>query len=151
MRVCKRILVPVSRGAPSRAGLDEAIRIATRNRAALRLVHVIDDCLTDAGVPGFIGTPDEAIDLITLAGARVLHDAWTVARHAAVACYTVLRDSSEGGTSDLVVREARDWGADLVVMGVDGTSPSAIAEGIRDRLLLPLLTVRWWPPAAACA
>ncbi len=140
-----RILVPVSRGGASRAGLDEAIRIATRHHAVLRLVHVIDECLSEAGDPDFAGTPSEAIELIALAGARVLHDAQAIARRVRVGCYTVLCDPADGPIAEQVARQARDWGADLVVMGVDASKTDSLGDDMRRRLPPPLMTVRWWP------
>jgi nucleotide-binding universal stress UspA family protein len=45
----ERILVPVEGSAPSRKGLDEAIKLAKSSGARLKLVHVVDEFIIEAG------------------------------------------------------------------------------------------------------
>lgn len=142
----RRVLVPVGgRGSPSRAALDEAVRLVLRGGGVLALIHVADKPLTGVDAPGFAGTPDEAMDRVTRAGARVLRDAWLLAHRQHVDCCTLLCDETDGAVADQVARHARSWGADLVIVGVDARRTSLVASQIRQRVAAPLMTVRWRP------
>jgi nucleotide-binding universal stress UspA family protein len=112
-----KILVCIGRDDSSYGALREAMRIASRGRAQLRLIHVIDDPLVASDEEPFSGTSLEAIELITLAGARLLREGRATVAECGLDCETVLCNSAEGGIVDLVARDAAGWHADLVMIG----------------------------------
>ena len=115
----KRILVPIGR-APNPL-LQQAIDFAAEHRAKLRLLHVIDYPLISDEDGGFVGTPDEAIDRLRHHGARVLAEAWAMARAADVDADSVLHDAGEHTLADLIARSALDWDADLILVLPDAS------------------------------
>ncbi len=53
-------------------------------------------------------------------GAKVLEQAATIARRAEVSAEQSLVETVGGRAADEIVRQARDWPADLIVMGTHG-------------------------------
>ncbi len=115
----KRILVPVDGSSASNRGLREAISIARGQRAQLCLLHVVEEY--------FIGEAGESIafagdifDSLRKAGQRTLARAEALVRKQGVKPRTVLVETMARPVADLVVREARKFKADLIVIGTHG-------------------------------
>jgi nucleotide-binding universal stress UspA family protein len=116
----KRILVPVDGSQTSTLGLREAIRLAKGQRASLQLVHVVDQhYVLMSGME--IGPQ---IDQLTLGlkqrGRQILHKAEALAEKAKLKCSSSLLETFTGPAADLIVRQARKWRADLIVIGTHG-------------------------------
>ena len=116
----RRILVPVDGSASSKLGLREALDLAESQRARLQLVHVVDhqSVVTSGAELGIY-----AADLFTSlkqAGRRLLDNAEAVVKRRGLTCSSVLLETATGGAADRIVRQARKWGADLIVMGTHG-------------------------------
>jgi len=116
----KRILVPVDGSPTSSRGLREAIGFAKAQKARLQLVHVVDvHNAVLAGLEGAAAVTDLAAAL-KARGRKILANAATAARKAGLACDTVLLESLTGPAAEPIVRQARKWHADLIVIGTHG-------------------------------
>ena len=116
----QRILVPVDGSACARQGLAQAMALAKLTGGQLRLVHVIDEMFVAMGVEGAAGAGIDLIGLARETGQRVLDDALQEVKAAGIAVGQALLDSFDGRLCDLVVGEARNWRADLIVIGTHG-------------------------------
>ena len=116
----KRILVPVDGSATSKAGLREAIRLAKGQGAQLQLVHVADQhyiALMGLESSGAIG---EMMESTKRVGRGILRNAEAAAQKAGVKASSILLETVTGPAADPIVRQAKKWGADLIVLGTHG-------------------------------
>lgn len=113
MSELNRLLVAVADTPASLAAARTAVALAARLGAELRVVHVVTDGTLSALLAG--GRPAQAVldvrgsDLVP-----VLRHVADLARRAGVAVTTV---QHEGEVGRCVLDEARDWAADLIVVG----------------------------------
>jgi nucleotide-binding universal stress UspA family protein len=115
----KNILVAVDGSAASLRGLDEAIKVAKGVGGKLMLVHVVDELVAAADyVPSVYF--DGIIQGLRETGTKVLEQGATIARRAEVPTEQGLLETVGGRAADEIVRRARDWPADLIVMGTHG-------------------------------
>jgi nucleotide-binding universal stress UspA family protein len=115
----KRILVPVDGSATSKRGLAEAIKLARSGGARLRLLHVVDEVALIAGLPDAVYT-QELFDTVRGSGKRVLARALAQAKTRGVRADSRLVENFSRRVADVIVREARKWRADLLVLGTHG-------------------------------
>ena len=116
----KRILVPIDGSPTSGRGLREAIGFAKAQKARLQLVHVID--LHNAMLAG-LSSGDTVRDLaaaLNERGRSLLEKAAARVRQSGLRCETVLLESLTGPAAGPIVRQARKWHADLIVIGTHG-------------------------------
>jgi nucleotide-binding universal stress UspA family protein len=113
----QRILVPVDGSATSSHGLDEAIRLAKLTGARLRLLHVIDGLIFSTGPE--LATAD-VVGVLVDAGAQILSQAKARVEANDVEVDTFLSESFGSRVCDVVVEQAKLWGAELVVIGTHG-------------------------------
>lgn len=116
----QRILVPVDGSPTSNAGLAEAIKLAKMTGAQLRLLHVIDELPFAMSAEGFGAISAEMLGAMQRIGEQILQEAHARARDAGVAADSVLFDTPGRRVSDYVVEQARQWHADLIVLGTHG-------------------------------
>ena len=114
----KRILVPVDGSATSDRGLDEAVKLARLCGASIHLVHVLDRFV-------LLGTGPESYTVDVLraqkeAGARILEDAKARVAAAGIPLTSFLSEPLTGRVSDIVIEQAREAGADVMVLGTHG-------------------------------
>ena len=112
----KRILVPVDGSEASTRALVAALQLAREGNGRVRLLHALDELQYLSGF-------EVGGDLLGLAreyGARTLQDALSVAVSAGVPADSKLVESRGARLGDLVATEAREWEADLVVVGTHG-------------------------------
>ncbi|MEJ2173644.1 MAG: universal stress protein [bacterium] len=114
-----RILVPIDGSKTAARGLREAIRLAKEQNAALRVVHVVDKMaiigVTEAGM-----NPRPVLAKLARSGRAVLDEARRNAKKLGVEVDTVLHEPVTKRVADEVLREAKRWEADLIVMGTHG-------------------------------
>jgi nucleotide-binding universal stress UspA family protein len=143
----KKILVPVDGSETSTRGLNEAIKLAKEQGACIRLVHVVNEFILDPAYSPQAYAPN-VIESIREGGRKLLEQASLLVRQQGVACETALLESVGGPASDFVVAQARDWPADLIVMGTHGRrglrrlAMGSDAEGVMRVTPVPLMLVR---------
>jgi len=144
----RRILVAVDSTPTSERALIEAIRLARDQRARLRIIHVIGDPYAYFAVDG---TPPETIVRVEQewrhTGQTILHRAATMASQEGVQPETALLEEDER-TSAAIVADARQWRADLLVLGTNGRHGlgelllGSVAEEVLRDAAIPVLLLR---------
>jgi nucleotide-binding universal stress UspA family protein len=119
MKMFRRILVPVDGSPPSRAGLEEALKLAKSQGARLRVVHVVDEHAVMVGMEPAANV-GELLDLLKEDGRKLLAATAAAARKRGVKTDAVLYEQHIGPVADRIVREAAKWRADVIVMGTHG-------------------------------
>jgi nucleotide-binding universal stress UspA family protein len=143
----QRILVPIDGGHTSTFGLQEAIRLAVDQRAMLRLVHVVDELVVAQNVEGYINA-GELLDSLEASGKKALQKAVALARTHKLKVEAALFEIVGGRVADVIIREAKKWKADLIVMGTHGRSGfgrivlGSDAEAVLHETRIPVLLVR---------
>jgi nucleotide-binding universal stress UspA family protein len=143
----QRILVPVDGSHTSTIGLQEAIRLATNQRAKLRIIHVVDELLVAQNFEGYVNAGD-LIDSLEAAGKKALAKAAALARTHKLQAEATMFETVGGRVADVIVREARKWKADLIVMGTHGRRGfgrmvlGSDAEAVLRETRVPVLLVR---------
>jgi len=115
----RKILVPIDSSPTAALGLNEAIRLAKDQNAALRVVHVVDK-MAIIGVAEAGMNPRPVLAKLARSGRAILDAARRSAKKAGVEAETVLREPLTKRVADEVLREAKKWRADLIVMGTHG-------------------------------
>lgn len=145
----KHILVAVDGSDTSNLALQEAMKLANENQAALRLVHVVDE------TPAYM-TMDTAYALADFqkamreAGEKVLATCAATARQAGVEVDTkfVILEVLAQRICDAIIEEAKRWPADLIVIGTHGRHGfnhlllGSVAEGVIRLATKPVLVIR---------
>lgn len=116
----QKILVPVDGSPTSNEGLAEAIKLGRLTGARLRLLHAVDMLSITLTPEASMSTSPALIDLLKEGGQDVLNKAKAMVLEGGLAADTVLKDTLAGRVADLVVDEAKHWGADLIVIGTHG-------------------------------
>ena len=114
-----RILVPVDGSPTSDRGLEEAVKLARLTGARLRLIHVIDLFTYATGMDGFTMTADLLL-VLRESGEKMLKACKARVEAAGVPVETALLESLAGRVCDQVVAEAKNWEAELIVIGTHG-------------------------------
>lgn len=142
-----KILVPVDGSEASTWGLNEAIKIAKSQGSALRLVHVVNEYILDyAYSPGIYST--NLIESLRKGGRTILDVAEAVAQRQGITPECVLLESIGGAAADLILAQAKEWPADLIVMGTHGrrgllrVALGSDAEQVVRAAMVPVLLVR---------
>ena len=143
----QRILVPVDGSDTSTEGLREAIRIATNQRARLRLISVVDEYAVTQNFDGFLYT-DDLIGTLRDSGKKAIKNALALVHKHDVRADASLYETMGGRVSDVILREAKKWKADLIVMGTHGRRGinrmmlGSDAEMVLRNTPIPVLMVR---------
>lgn len=115
----QKILVPIDGSEISTQGLKEAIKLAKSQHSQIRLFHIANDRIVDSGY-GDSSYGGQIIECARENGQKVLSGALTLARQHGLEAETVLVESIGGPASAMIVTEAKEWPADLIVMGTHG-------------------------------
>ena len=120
MSIYQRILVPVDGSPTSKAGLDEAVKIAKLTGARVRLVHVLQ-----VSVPLGIGVglethTGDVLGLLSEAGAEIIAAEKARVAASGVEVDTFIPDTFGERVCDVVCEQAKLWSADLIVIGTHG-------------------------------
>ncbi len=147
----RRILVPIDGSPTSTRGLDEAIGLARDQKAKICLLHVVDElAVTGAGGMGYVPPSyiNEFVAASRAGGKRLLARAEGKVRKRGIAVETVLLETLGGRVADLIIKQAKKWRADLIVLGTHGRRGLARvvmgsdAELVLRETPLPVLLVR---------
>lgn len=144
----QKILVPID-GSPTAArGLAEAIKLGKLTGAHLRLIHVVDELSFALSVGDGYANAGEILNGLRDSGAEILSEAQTRVRASGLEVDTVLSDSLAGRVCDLVIAQAAEWGAELIVLGTHGRRGvgrmfmGSDAENIVRSATIPVLLLR---------
>jgi len=141
----QRILVAVDGSSTSRAGLEEAIRLAKVTGGRMKVVHVLNVLIGAEYGLGVNG--DVVASSLRANGVEIVDDAAAVVRKSGVPFEQQIVESF-GRPADEIVRVAETWPADLVVIGTHGRRGlKRLAMGSDAELILrlspvPVLMVR---------
>jgi nucleotide-binding universal stress UspA family protein len=116
MHTFRKILLPVDGSTTSNRALEMAIQMAQGGSARLHLIHAVDEL---AYVSGY----EYAADLFAMArdyGQKILDQALQQAKAAGVDADIKLIDLPAQRLGETVATEAREWQADLIVVGTHG-------------------------------
>jgi nucleotide-binding universal stress UspA family protein len=113
-----KILVPIDGSETSAMGLNEAIRLAKNQGARIRLVHVVNELLVV--LPDAYVNIGRVVDELRRAGKSVLDTSESTVRSAGVEVDTTLIEAMGNQAGDQIIRQAKEWGADLIVCGTHG-------------------------------
>lgn len=115
----RKVLVPVDGSPASMRGLDEALKLAKKTGAEVRLIHVVDEfVLSSAYAP--VANISDIFASLKKAGEALLAKAEGHANEAGVQVKTLLVEAIGGRAADQIVQAAREFAADLIVMGTHG-------------------------------
>lgn len=153
MSMYKKILVPVDGSHTSTRGLQEAVRLAKDQHARVRLMHVVDEwsVIQSAGMDG--GGAGDILDALEESGKDALRNAKALVDRHGVKAETVMYRNLSGRVADFIVKEARKWDADVIVMGTHGRRGishallGSDAEAVVKLSGVPVMLVRGVPSA----
>jgi nucleotide-binding universal stress UspA family protein len=140
--VFKQILIAFDTGESSRHAVDVAVRFAAENKARLGLVYVAAPpvgYLSDAGLAAQHVLDDEHARALALL---------TEIRRGVPDTIDVVQFTPEGDPADAIVTTARQWGADLIVVGTHGAGRfgsflfGSTAQSVIRKASCPVLVVR---------
>lgn len=115
----KRILVPVDGSAVSERGLKQAGKLAHVYGARLRLLHVVAEYAAYASTEASIDI-GPILEGLREGGRKTLERIARRARGLAPRIETSLIENPGGRVADSIVKEAKRWRADVIVMGTHG-------------------------------
>jgi nucleotide-binding universal stress UspA family protein len=131
----------------STLGLQEAIRIAIDQRARLKLISVIDGFIITQNFEGLI-IADDMIDALRESGKKAINNALALVKKHDLKAEATTFETVGDRVAEVIVREAKKWKADLIVMGTHGRRGfnrlvlGSDAEGVLRHSPVPVLMVR---------
>ncbi len=145
----RRILVAIDESETSDLAFQEAVRLAKDQKAALRVLHVID--ISPAYMT--VETPypfAEYQEALQKAGGRILANRVTKARAAHVKVDSKLVAIATYGARicNVIEEQAKEWPADLIVIGTHGRRGArrlmlgSVADGLIRVTTRPVLLIR---------
>ena len=143
----KRILVPVDGSHTSTRGLQEAVKLAKDQRAMVKLMHVVDEWSVTQNLD-VMGGAGDVLDMLEESGKKALKNAKTLADRHGIKAETAIYRNLSGRVADFIIREARKWRADLIVMGTHGRRGfshvllGSDAEAVVKQSPVPVMLVR---------
>ncbi len=147
----QRILVPIDGSTTSNRGLEEAIGLAGDQKAKICLLHVVDELLVgDADGVAFMPANyvDEFIQALRVGGKKLLNRAEVKVRRRGIEVESVLLETFSHRVADQIIKQAKKWRADIIVLGTHGRRGlSRVVMGSDAELVLretpvPVLLVR---------
>jgi nucleotide-binding universal stress UspA family protein len=116
----KRILVAVDGSQTSIKALTAALRLAKEVYGRVRIIYVVEESIYLGGYGVFGGYSEEIKEAVHKSGIKVLQDALDIAEAAGVEADTKLVDDFGGHLGESVANEAKNWDANLIVVGTHG-------------------------------
>lgn len=116
----KRILVPLDGSETANKALLTALQLARDSGGRVRLVHVIEELAYVSGYEQFGAYSGELFTAMHDTGTRVLQDGMALAHTAGVEADKLLFDNLGGRLAEVIANAAREWDADLIVVGTHG-------------------------------
>jgi len=116
----QRILVPIDGSPPSDQGLDEAIAFARLTGGTIRLVHVLDELVFVTGFETGATYANTVLPALRRRSDSILAAGRKRVAAASVPVETTTSECFARRPSDVIVEQAAEWGADLIVIGTHG-------------------------------
>ncbi len=144
----QRILIAVDGSDTSGRAMQEALQLAKNQQALLRVVYVVDEASIFSDTEFVDRSAIERAAIHT--GHKVLEKANKAAEAEGVFIETKMLETDSVGdkVAHAIVEEARNWPADLIVVGTHGRKGlrhlfmGSIAEGVMRDSPVPILLVR---------
>lgn len=128
------------------AGLKEAVKLAKSLGSQVRVFHVVNEFVLDYSYgAGLYGT--DLIESLREEGKQVIRQAEALVQQQGVQVDGVLLESIGGPAADFILGQAKQWPADLIVMGTHGRrgirrlAMGSDAEGVVRSAHVPVLLV----------
>jgi nucleotide-binding universal stress UspA family protein len=143
----KRILVPVDGSTTSLKALNTALALAKEAGGQLRLLHLREE-LAYLSYDPFGTYYAELLTAAREAGVKILADGVAAAQLAGVAADSVLDEQLGEGLGEAAATAARQWDADLIVVGTHGRRGArrlflgSGAEQVVRQAPVPVLVIR---------
>jgi nucleotide-binding universal stress UspA family protein len=141
-----KILVPVDGSDAATCGLAEAIKMAKEQGGRLRLLHIVKPPFLDYGYSKADLSRKQVIAVLYESGKRILSRAEALVREQGLNPECLMFESIDGPVATLILDQAKEWSADLIVLG---THPRGGLIGIGSDLAevlslspVPVLLVR---------
>ena len=116
----RRILVALDGSETSMKALTASLNLARQGGGRVRMVHVVEELAYLGGFDPYGASSGDLIKVIRENGAKVLANGLAAAQSAGVEADTVLYDDFGVRLPEAVADEARQWNADLIVVGTHG-------------------------------
>jgi nucleotide-binding universal stress UspA family protein len=118
--VYQNILVPVDGSETAEQALREAIQLARRLSARIRLIHVVNRMpWITQGSPGIM---EELIDQLRSTGESIIHEAKTAVRDAGIEVDHRLIEAMGERAGEYIVAEANGWPSSSCAARMDGAA-----------------------------
>jgi len=147
----RNILVPVDGSETSTSGLLEAIKLAQVGSARLKLVNVVNTAVVAMEYAAAFAELEDLPQRMREEGEAVLKRAQEVVRQNGLQAEVLLLGTTIDDVGELIVNQAKEWPADVIVMGTHGRRGLArlvlgsIAEYVLRHTPVPVLLVRKQP------
>ncbi len=144
----ERILVAIDNSGTSDKALEEAIKLALVHKAALRLVHVVDTAMMDVDNGGLVSM-HEVFQALRQGGESLLQQSEVRVRKANIPVDTTLLETlGVTRVATEIVKAAKEWPADLIVLGTHGRRGfvhlllGSVADDVVRMATTPILLIR---------
>lgn len=142
----QRILVPIDGSATSERALDETIKFAQQHNAQVEVIYVLEDVL-------YFENDDylnyaELLHSMRCSGEKILAQAQQKLQQAGIVNETKLLEAQGARVANVIVDEAQNYLADLIIIGTHGRSGfsrillGSVAEGVVRTAHIPILLIR---------
>lgn len=145
--MASRILAPVDGSPTSQRGLAQAIAMAKRLGASLRIVNIVDARLLLSELSAF-AAPEQLLEDWRAAGDKIVREAVAQAKEQGVQAEGAVLCDPGYRVCDLIVKDAADHQAEMIVMGTHGRrglrrmALGSDAEMVLRETPVPVLLVR---------
>ena len=116
----RRILVALDGSETSMRALTASLNLARQGGGRVRMVHVVEELAYLGGFDPYGASSGDLIKVIRENGAKVLANGLAAAQSAGVEADTVLYDNFGERLPEAVADAAKQWNADLIVVGTHG-------------------------------
>ena len=112
--------MPVDGSDTANKALAMAVQMASESKGRVRIIHVIEGMVYSGGTVQTESFPVDMVGSVRAAGNKILNDAKALAAAAGVEVESELFDTFDGRLADVVSDAAKNWEADLIVVGTHG-------------------------------
>jgi len=116
----RRILVALDGSETSMRALTASLNLARQGGGRVRMVHVVEELAYLGGFDPYGASSGDLIKVIRENGEKVLSNGLAAAESAGVEADTVLYDNFGERLPEAVADAAKQWNADLIVVGTHG-------------------------------